>query len=555
MRSRFKLLLALITALAVPAYRPTLLGAQQLEPTAPKPAANDPVEQPAKDKPVKVTISKKMTYITEPLRPDGYPDYIRYFDEKLRQGVTPDNNATVLLLRSLGPGELAEEELPEFFKRLGIDPLPFKGDYFVDWITYSKRFSAKDWPPVPRGLQQTAEEYFESLDDEAMGRPWTHKDFPLLAKWLDAHDKHIDQFVAASRRPRMYTPVLAGDEARTLIAVLVPVVNNNRQAARALATRATYRAGNGDMEGAIDDLMAAHRLARLTAEGFTLVESLVGLAMDHIVLDSEAALIASGRLTASDRAKMRKALAELPPMPPMADVLDQGERFMFADTVCWIAREGAGSIGKVISLTGTDSNTLGAVSAVLNVVGELFVDWDVALTTGREWNDRLVEVARIDDPKKQREAIAAFEASLQATVRSVRDGASLLGLFFSPRYTASRKIADTFVGMLMPALTSALNAEHRHKTRHTLVNIALALADYRDEHGKFPETLEALGPKFLERIPLDPMWGEPFVYKKTDAGCLLYGVGQNGQDDGGRTMNEFDDADDLAIGLTIAPKN
>ncbi len=49
--------------------------------------------------------------------------------------------------------------------------------------------------------------------------------------------------------------------------------------------------------------------------------------------------------------------------------------------------------------------------------------------------------------------------------------------------------------------------------------------------------------KFLARIPLDPLWGEPFTYKKTDKGYLLYGLGQ---DDRGRTD---DDADDLTIAV------
>jgi type II secretory pathway pseudopilin PulG len=544
----------LIIALALIAYARSGAFAQpfaqQTETRTPKPAAHESARQPPNDQRVKVTISKGTTYITKPLRPDGYPDYIRYFDERLREGVTPDNNATVLLLRSLGRGELSDEPHAEFFKRLGIEPLPAKGDYFVDWATYSKRFSAKVWPPVPPGLQQTAQEYFESLDDFASERPWTRKDFPRLARWLDASNKHIDEFVAASKRPRMYTPLLPGDEAQTLVSVLIPLVGNNRQAARALVTRAMHRAGSGDTQGAIDDLLACHRLARLTAQGFTLVESLVGFAIDGIANQAETALIASGRLTAGDRAKLRKELAMLPPMPRMADVLDAGERFMFADSVCWVAREGAGSMGKLIAFSSSDRRAQGALAAVANVTGDLIIDWDLSLSTGRQWYDQLIEAARIDDRNKQREAIGAFELKLQATSRSVSDGASLLGLFFSPRYTASRKMADTFVALLLPALSAALNAEHRHQTRHALVPLALALADYRDLHRQFPDTLDALAPKFLEKIPLDPMWGVPFVYKKTDAGCLLYGVGQNGQDDGGRTMNEFDHVDDIAIALS-----
>ena len=119
------------------------------------------VDQAVRQPQTKVTISKETTYITEPLRPDGYPDYIRHLDEKLSRGVTPDNNAAVALVRALGPRELSGNHAAEFYKRLGIEPLPEKWDYLVDWMTFSARFSAKDWPAVPPGDNRDVKEYFQ----------------------------------------------------------------------------------------------------------------------------------------------------------------------------------------------------------------------------------------------------------------------------------------------------------------------------------------------------------------------------------------------------------
>jgi hypothetical protein len=50
--------------------------------------AAEPTKQAPKPRP-RVTISKETAVITEPLRDDGYPDYIRYLNEKVSQGVTP----------------------------------------------------------------------------------------------------------------------------------------------------------------------------------------------------------------------------------------------------------------------------------------------------------------------------------------------------------------------------------------------------------------------------------------------------------------------------------
>ena len=77
------------------------------------------------------TISKEITVITAPLRPDGFPDYLAALNERYGKGVTPDNNAAVLIWRAVGPKDVKEELRPEFFRRLGIEPLPVDGTYFI----------------------------------------------------------------------------------------------------------------------------------------------------------------------------------------------------------------------------------------------------------------------------------------------------------------------------------------------------------------------------------------------------------------------------------------
>src|SRR6188768_2819914 len=53
-----------------------------------------------------IVVSKQTTYITEPLTENGLPDYEAYYRDEFRKGVTPENNAAVLLFQVFGPGEL-----------------------------------------------------------------------------------------------------------------------------------------------------------------------------------------------------------------------------------------------------------------------------------------------------------------------------------------------------------------------------------------------------------------------------------------------------------------
>src|SRR5687768_8112036 len=63
-------------------------------------------------------ISRATTFIEEPLRPDGYPDYIEALNARMSEGVTPENNAAVLLMRAIGPKDIGYEIHTEFFSRL-----------------------------------------------------------------------------------------------------------------------------------------------------------------------------------------------------------------------------------------------------------------------------------------------------------------------------------------------------------------------------------------------------------------------------------------------------
>ncbi len=65
-------------------------------------------------------ISKETTYITEPLDELGYPDYAAALNQRMSNGVTPENNAAVLLMQAAGPKEIPVEKREGFFRRLAF---------------------------------------------------------------------------------------------------------------------------------------------------------------------------------------------------------------------------------------------------------------------------------------------------------------------------------------------------------------------------------------------------------------------------------------------------
>lgn len=86
----------------------------------------------------------------------------------------------------------------------------------------------------------------------------------------------------------------------------------------------------------------------------------------------------------------------------------------------------------------------------------------------------------------------------------------------------------------------------------TLLNegqIACALERYRLAHGTSPETLDSLVPQFIGKLPRDIINGKPLVYRRTDDGMfLLYSVGWNETDDGGKIVSAKDDLSNATQG-------
>ena len=88
---------------------------------------------------------------------------------------------------------------------------------------------------------------------------------------------------------------------------------------------------------------------------------------------------------------------------------------------------------------------------------------------------------------------------------------------------------------LVPTMARAAQKCAAGQTYADLARVACALERYRLANGQFPETLEALAPKFIEQLPHDIINGQPLKYHRTEDGqFVLYSVGWNETDDGGK---------------------
>jgi hypothetical protein len=88
--------------------------------------------------------------------------------------------------------------------------------------------------------------------------------------------------------------------------------------------------------------------------------------------------------------------------------------------------------------------------------------------------------------------------------------------------------------MLFPAISASVTKFARIQAQVDLARVACALERFRLANGNYPETLGALAPQFIARLPHDIINGQPLHYRRTDDGrFVLYSIGWDEKDDGG----------------------
>jgi hypothetical protein len=103
--------------------------------------------------------------------------------------------------------------------------------------------------------------------------------------------------------------------------------------------------------------------------------------------------------------------------------------------------------------------------------------------------------------------------------------------------------------LLAPATQKVVTAASEADAERLLARTALALTAFKAKTGAYPDKLDALVPDFLPRVPLDPFSGRSLRLKRDGAGLVIYSVGRDLTDDGGRPAAPGQDGGDLVFRL------
>lgn len=461
------------------------------------------------------------------VREDGRIDYLAAANDTLSEGVTPENNAFVVIAR-LMPDDAWESERLRLkrFDMLGIDPPGPESPRFLAIDAYAEQQAEDD----PRWSAEVEQEAFGEVRmvpawqaqwDRAMAGPWTPDDVPLVAEWLEAHDAMLDQISEGTQRPRYWSPYVRAEEDGLIVDARLPWMPAMRTMASGLCVRAHRRLADGNVSGVIDDHLAVKRMGQLLREPLFTIEVMVGVGIDVLTVDVTASLVAHKATTEDQAQRLQAALAELPARFPMEAVLFWSERRVMLDLlqrpqlatdVLEVSPE-----HPLVQVNGDRLDRKRAerrMNALFHRIGQLVVK-----PTRGEREEGLREAQLI---------LREMERRVDAAVRKVDalDRAALTDAVVDFQGHASLEVK----WLRLPSRVADQAAASGQLER-----TALALARYRLAHEAYPDSLDDLVPRYLDAVPIDICDAEqrPIRYRLTEDRVLLYSVGRDGEDDGG----------------------
>ncbi|MGI9519955.1 MAG: hypothetical protein ACR2NP_23070 [Pirellulaceae bacterium] len=488
------------------------------------------------------------TVISEPVKADGSIDYLKYLNNYLSEGVTPDNNAVVLLVQVLGL-EMGELEGP-FYEKFGemLGAPGFQHDpKLIDPVRWLQ-------DQVTAGELRNDDVHPLIEEQELLGsKPWQDADHPQFAAALEQQHEALDLIVEASRRPRFYHPLVIMPDSEEgmniLMSALLPLSQQCRHAARQLRFRAMNSIGKGDVDAAIEDIKAMRRLGILTSQSLTMIERLVSLAVHDMGCAAEQELLASGLMSREQLDDYREFIAAWPVNSDLAKRVDLAERFMCLDVLQNASVHGGNAILYGLQGSGLDSNDWQMM--VLNLVLSS-TDMGQAMRTSNQWYDKGVESLQLTSPRERYEACNELFEEVEALEVELVDPASAVWTLLSSPKARGKMVGKFMVATFFPGLQQVNNLEFRMQLKSQLMEVACLIEAYRKEIGSYPSSLQELEEQFGSAELLnDPLNDQQLNYQTTDTGYLLFSIGVDGEDNGGREWLETSDSSKFDIRVCI----
>jgi hypothetical protein len=333
----------------------------------------------------------------------------------------------------------------------------------------------------------------------------------LLA--LSKYDPVIEKLRQDGARPDSRFPVIYTTEDPA--AILLPHLAVVKRYAQVLQLRATAELQNGQNKKALDDVKLTLRLNDSVRNETFLISHLVRIAVVNIALQPVWEGMAQHQWSDSQLAELDSELAKLDFLADYKFTM-RGEMVFQGRIIDYLKRHPE----ELPNMAGNGNPVKRSLAARIrwHLIPSGWY-YQNQLRCARPMVELYLPLADTNRGIISPKATLHADAAIQAEIKKPN------------RYNGIEK-------MLLPGLGSAAKRFAYGQESADLARVAIALERFRLAHGEYPGSLDALEPRFIEKLPQDIINGQPLHYRRTfDGKFLLYSVGWNETDDDGQVAS------------------
>jgi hypothetical protein len=471
------------------------------------------------------TITPETTVLTGPLTEDGLVDYAEAIRRRNREAVPPDQNAARLLLEAIGPDAfINDERAQQAYEQLEMEPLPADGQYLTRLMDIADEL-------LDESVADFDRTWFLRTDQlrHCCRFRWSADDAPEIADWIALNDSPLEKVTAASELSCCRPPLIGRPGDALFVFSHSPI--DVREMCELLTARAMLNLNSGNAAGAWEDIHATHRLSRMISQAYTSEDHRIAVAASAIAVNAMPSLLSSPDLTPELLQSMHADWARLPAWREVSATVDEGDRYIMLDLI----QQAAHDTHVLHSISAHSNNGFGwfAEHPVMDRVVNAMVDWDAIFVDANALFDEAVEVLNVTDIELRRSMATEFEARARRRWSSAYNS-PVRGVPTNPIVSA------ILTHWCLPDLEDLVAADDRRNARDAIVETALAIEQFRFDHGRIPSSLAELAPEYLPAVPMDPCAPDDELIYITHPGeaYVLYSVGHDGVDNGGTSERD-----------------
>lgn len=469
------------------------------------------------------------TTLVEPRIPESMTGELRRLNVELSRDLTPSRNAGVYFVQIFGASAFEPELREESLAMLGIFMLSPKAPQLMPLDAYLQKGDGGDADQI-----RSRKAELQTALQLAIEHPWSAAKSPQVAEFIEANRGALDATVRIAELPHYYVPIISRESPPRITSAALSVETRLGGLVQFLTIRALRERTPAEQEASLVDLLACHRLAVLLATDapFDLSQSKAHV-IDASACHAATQLIRHNLLSASLARDYLKRLDALPRLPLAATAADRGERTILKQELELLERDET-PLREYLEVA--------AEKKLVHLENTRLTDikWNLALQRAMELQDRVVAALKVDDHRQQEEKFAELDREYDAWMEASSDlSKPVAGEVTMDLESASRWVGETSAMSLRSNYRQRRASDDRARLRHGMLRIGLALVAYAGDRGTYPETLNELAPKQLEKVPVDAHSDAPFVYeRRADGVAVLTSWGRNQVNDAGNIFND-----------------